>query len=86
MSLKVLRMAHLLLVTMGFWACKVELTISPICSSAPYPTGFLVHMGLIQLHLMSYGALVSASNYYEKRYFQSAELRALTASGLVASN
>ncbi len=45
--------------------------------------GFLVHMGLIQLHIMSYGALVSAWNSGEKRYFQSAELTALTASGLV---
>lgn len=46
-------------------------------------TECLVHMGRIQLHLMSYGALVSALNIGEKRYFQSAKLKALTTSGLV---
>ncbi|DBB09295.1 TPA: hypothetical protein ACH3X3_007875 [Trebouxia sp. C0006] len=35
---------------------------------------------------MSYGALVSALNSGEKRHFQSAELTALTASGLVTLN
>jgi len=67
----------------------MQLTVTPSAPSAHLPDilmVFLVHMGLIHLHLMSYGALVSAWTYYEKQYSQSAELKALAASGLVAFN